>query len=87
MTDDPRNDRHRPIDDDDETLTEAGTRNRVRGAGDKLSGRVRNALGALAGDDSQQASGKAQELKGKAKDALGRAQQNLDKSLNDHRKR
>jgi uncharacterized protein YjbJ (UPF0337 family) len=86
MTDDLRNDRNRPLD-DDETLGEAGAKNRVKGAGDKLSGRVRNALGALAGDDSQQASGKAQELKGRAKDALGRAQQNLDRTLNNDRKR
>lgn len=86
MTDDRRNDRQPPID-DEETLGEAGMKNRVRGAGDKLTGRVRNALGALAGDDSQQLAGKGQELKGKAKDALGRAQQQLDRTLNNDRKR
>jgi uncharacterized protein YjbJ (UPF0337 family) len=84
MTDELRNDRDPR---DEETLGEAGAKNRVRGAGDKISGRVRNALGALAGDDSQQIAGKGQELKGKAKDALGRAQQNLDQALDDEHKR
>lgn len=85
MTDDLRKDRDLPH---DETLGEAGTKNRISGAGDKISGRVRNALGALTGDDSQQAAGKGQELKGKAKDALGRAQQNLDRALDpDHKRR
>jgi uncharacterized protein YjbJ (UPF0337 family) len=75
MTDDRRE--HR------DDLASEGTKNRIDGAGDKLSGRARNALGALTGDDSQQLKGKGQELKGEAKDALGKAQQKADRALND----
>lgn len=84
MSDELRNSRIR---DGDESLEEKGTRNRASGAGDQISGRVRNALGALTGDDSQQLKGKAQELKGKAKSNLGKAQQDLDDAIDRDRPR
>ena len=54
-----------------------GTENRAKGFGKELEGKLRNAGGALTGDESQQLKGKAQELKGKAQQKLGEAQDAL----------
>jgi uncharacterized protein YjbJ (UPF0337 family) len=51
---------------------------RLEGAGNKVGGRIRNAVGGLTGDTSEQVKGKAQELKGKMQDAIGKAKQKAD---------
>jgi uncharacterized protein YjbJ (UPF0337 family) len=63
---------------DDKDLATEGTKNRLDGAGDVVGGRIRNAVGGLTGDESEQAKGKSQEVKGKVKDAIGKAKQKLD---------
>ncbi|AMW05487.1 CsbD family protein [Gemmatimonas phototrophica] len=78
--------RHERVEDE---LTDKGLKNRVSGAADQLSGKTRNALGAVTGDSAQQLKGKAQELKGEAKDALGKAQMDAARAIehSDERKR
>ena len=44
---------------------------RLRGAGDKLKGRLKDAGGALGGDRSLQREGKSDQVKGKAKEKKG----------------
>jgi len=60
-------------------LATEGSEDRVEGAGNVVGGRLRNAVGGLTGDSSEQVKGKAQELKGKAQDALGKAKQRADR--------
>jgi uncharacterized protein YjbJ (UPF0337 family) len=59
-------------------LASEGTEDRVEGAGNVVGGRLRNAVGGLTGDNSEQVKGKVQELKGKAQDAIGKAKQRSD---------
>jgi uncharacterized protein YjbJ (UPF0337 family) len=78
--------RHERVEDE---LTEKGVKNRVSGAADQLSGKARNAFGAITGSAAQQVKGKAQELKGEGKDALGKAQMDAARAIEhrDERKR
>ena len=64
---------------DDKDLTTEGTKDRVEGAGNVAGGRVRNAVGGLTGDTSEQVKGKAQEIKGKVQDAIGKGKQRADR--------
>ncbi len=50
-----------------------GIEDQIKGAGHELKGRVRNALGALTGDASEQIKGKAEEVAGKARRKIGEA--------------
>ena len=60
-------------------LRDEGAENQVKGGAKELGGRLRNAAGALTGDDSQQLHGKLDELKGKAQRKLGEVQSDLDR--------
>ncbi|HUF35003.1 MAG TPA: CsbD family protein [Gemmatimonadales bacterium] len=64
---------------DDKDLATEGTEDRVEGAGNKIGGRLRNAVGGATGDSSEQVKGKAQEIKGKVQDAVGKAKQRADR--------
>lgn len=44
---------------------------RVEGAADQITGRLKDAAGAVTGDRSLQAKGRAEQIKGKAKDKKG----------------
>jgi uncharacterized protein YjbJ (UPF0337 family) len=44
---------------------------RVEGAGDKVKGRLKDAAGAVSGDRSLQAKGRADQVKGTAKEKKG----------------
>lgn len=68
---------------DDRSLTEKGADNKLRGTGNDLKGRVKDAAGGLTGDSSMQAEGKWDRVKGKAQDAVGDVQQRLDKDNRD----
>lgn len=55
-----------------------GLENQVKGTGKEAEGRVRNSIGGLTGDSSEQIRGKAQELKGKAQRKIGEAEVDTD---------
>ena len=55
-----------------------GLENQAKGAAKEVGGKVRNAVGGLTGDTSEQVKGKGQELKGRAKRSMGKAKQKLD---------
>ena len=63
----------------DRTLGEIGTEDSLRGKGNDLKGRVKDAAGGLTGDQSLQNEGKIDRLKGKAQDTLGKVERKLDK--------
>jgi uncharacterized protein YjbJ (UPF0337 family) len=63
---------------DKKDLATEGDKDRLEGAGNQVGGRIRNAVGGLTGDSSEQVKGKAQEIKGKVQDAAGKAKQKLD---------
>jgi uncharacterized protein YjbJ (UPF0337 family) len=68
---------------DKKTLREEGDEDRVEGAGNVVGGRVRNVVGGVTGDTSEQIKGKAQEIKGKVQDAVGKAKQKADRPPRD----
>ena len=48
-------------------LTRDGLKNQGKGVTDEVKGRVRNTVGGITGDSSEQLKGKAEELKGASK--------------------
>jgi uncharacterized protein YjbJ (UPF0337 family) len=54
------------------------TDQRIEGAANGVSGKIKNGLGALTGDTKLQVEGKFEEVKGKALDAYGRAIDKLE---------
>ena len=63
---------------DKKDLATEGTEDRLKGAGNQVEGRIRNAVGGLTGNTKEQVKGKGQEIKGKVQDAAGKAKQRLD---------
>jgi uncharacterized protein YjbJ (UPF0337 family) len=63
---------------DERDLATEGAKDRLKGAGKQLEGRVRSTVGAATGDTSEQVKGKAQEIKGKVQQKIGKAKQRLD---------
>ena len=61
-------------------LNRDGVKNQIKGFGKEVEGKVRNSIGGLTGDTSEQLKGKAQELKGKGQRKIGDAQRDLDRS-------
>ena len=55
-------------------LERDGLENQVKGTIKEGEGKVRNAVGGLTGDSSEQLKGKAQDLKGKAQRKIGEAE-------------
>ena len=64
---------------DRDDLARKGAENQVEGTADQVKGRVKNALGGLTGDNSQQVKGKAEELKGKVQKEFGKAESDAAK--------
>jgi uncharacterized protein YjbJ (UPF0337 family) len=62
---------------DEKTMTERGTENEVRGKGNQLKGRIKDAVGGLTNDSSLQAEGKFDKLKGKVQDGVGDVQRRI----------
>jgi uncharacterized protein YjbJ (UPF0337 family) len=60
--------------DNRDDLASKGAENQIEGTADQVKGRVRNAIGGLTGNDSQQLKGKAEELKGKVQKSFGEGQ-------------
>jgi uncharacterized protein YjbJ (UPF0337 family) len=59
-------------------LTKDGMKNQGEGLVDQAKGRVRNTVGGITGDSSEQLKGKAEELKGKAQRKIGEKQVDAD---------
>ena len=59
-------------------LERDGLENQVKGTFKEGEGKLRNAVGGLTGDSSEQIKGKAQELKGKAQRKIGEAERDAD---------
>jgi uncharacterized protein YjbJ (UPF0337 family) len=59
-------------------LERDGLENQIKGTAKEGEGKLRNAIGGLTGDNSEQLKGKAQELKGKAQRKLGGAERDAD---------
>lgn len=57
-----------------------GLENQAKGAAKEVGGKLRNAVGGLTGDTSEQLKGKAKELEGKAQRNVGEAESNLDRN-------
>lgn len=60
-------------------LTNDGLENQAKGLGKQIEGKVRNAVGGLTGDTSEQLKGKAKDLEGKAQRKIGEAETDLDR--------
>jgi len=59
-------------------LNRDGMENQIKGVGSEMKGKVRNSIGGLTGDTSEQIKGKAEELKGKAQRKIGEAETDVD---------
>ena len=62
-------------------LNRDGVENQIKGVGNEIKGKARNAVGGLTGDSSEQLKGKAEELKGKAQRKIGETETDLDDGL------
>jgi uncharacterized protein YjbJ (UPF0337 family) len=62
---------------DERTNTEKGVDKNVRGKGNQLKGRVKDAVGGLTNDSSLQAEGKFDKVKGKVQDKVGDVQRRV----------
>lgn len=62
---------------DRRTTGEKGADNQLRGKGNQLKGRVKDAVGGLTNDSSLQAEGKFDKLKGKVQDKVGDVQRRI----------
>ena len=62
-------------------LGREGAKDQVKGTIKEGEGRVRDAVGGLTGDSSEQLKGKAQQLKGKAQRKLGELESDADRDL------
>ena len=60
-------------------LDREGLKDQVKGTVKEGEGRVRNAVGGLTGDTSEQLKGKGQELKGKVQRKIGEAETDADR--------
>jgi uncharacterized protein YjbJ (UPF0337 family) len=62
-------------------LKREGAEDQIKGTFKEGEGRIRNAVGGLTSDTSEQIKGKAQELKGKAQRKIGEAESDADRDL------
>ena len=57
-----------------------GVENQAKGAAKEVGGKIRNAVGGLTGDTSEQLKGKAKEMEGKAQRKVGEAEGTVDRN-------
>ena len=62
-------------------LNREGLKDQIKGMVKEGEGRLRNAVGGLTGDTSEQLKGKAQEVKGKVQRKIGEAETDADRDL------
>jgi uncharacterized protein YjbJ (UPF0337 family) len=72
---------------DDRTTHEKGVDNNLRGKGNELKGRVKDAVGGLTNDSSLQAEGKFDKVKGKVQDKVGDVQRSVGRNTDDEPRR
>jgi uncharacterized protein YjbJ (UPF0337 family) len=60
---------------DQKDRAKEATKDQLKGVGNQIGGRARNAAGAVTGDISEQVKGKVQEVKGKVQKKMGDAKQ------------
>jgi uncharacterized protein YjbJ (UPF0337 family) len=58
-----------------------GLENQVKGTAKEVEGKVRNAVGGLTGDTSEQLKGKGKELEGKAQRKIGESESKIDRNV------
>jgi uncharacterized protein YjbJ (UPF0337 family) len=63
---------------DRKDMATEGAKDRLKGTGKQVEGRVRSAVGGATGDTGEQLKGKGQEIKGKVQQKVGKAKQDLD---------
>jgi len=56
-----------------------GLENQGKGAAKEVGGKIRNAVGGLTGDTSEQLKGKAKEMEGKAQRKIGETESDADR--------
>ena len=59
-------------------LESRGLENQAKGAAKEAGGKIRNAVGDLTGDTSEQLMGKAREMEGKTQRKIGELEEDLD---------
>jgi uncharacterized protein YjbJ (UPF0337 family) len=62
-------------------LNRKGAENQVKCAGKEFKGRVKDAVGGLTGDGSEQIEGKVDQLKGKVQRKIGETQSDVDRDF------
>ena len=62
-------------------LNREGLKDQIKGMVKEGEGRLRNAVGGLTGDTSEQLKGKAQEVMGKVQRKIGEAETDADRDL------
>lgn len=62
-------------------LNREGMKDQIKGTVKEGEGRLRDAVGGLTGDTSEQLKGKAQQVKGKAQRKLGEIESDIDKNV------
>ena len=62
-------------------LDREGAKDQIKGTIKEGEGRVRDAVGGLTGDTSEQLKGKAQQIKGKVQRKIGEAESDADRDL------
>jgi len=67
----------------DRSHTERGVEKNVRGTGNDLKGRAKDAVGGLTGDSKMQAEGKLDRLKGKVQNTVGDIQRKVGEKKDD----
>jgi uncharacterized protein YjbJ (UPF0337 family) len=70
---------------EDRKMTDRGVENNLRGTGNDLKGRVKDAAGGLTGDNEMQAEGKWDKVKGKVQNTVGDLQRKLGESTDENR--
>jgi uncharacterized protein YjbJ (UPF0337 family) len=71
---------------DERTTSEKGVDNNLRGAGNELKGRVKDAVGGLTNDPGLQAEGKLDKVKGKIQDKVGDMQRRAGRKKDNRRR-
>jgi uncharacterized protein YjbJ (UPF0337 family) len=70
---------------DERTTREKGADHKLRGKGNELKGRIKDAAGGLTNDSSLQAEGKVDKVKGKIQDKVGDVQREIGRKDDDTR--
>lgn len=71
---------------DERTTSEKGAENSLRGKGNQVKGRVKDAVGGLTNDSSMQAEGKWDKLKGNVQDKVGDVQRRVGRETDEPRR-